>query len=44
MNRKDLIDDINYIPSKDEIEKSTKDFLKTNNVVELNKNVKITKK
>ncbi len=48
MSKKDLIEDINYIPTKDEIEKTTKDFLKTNNVIELNKNVdkntKITKK
>jgi hypothetical protein len=42
-----LMDDINYIPSIEEVEIVTKNFLKVNNIVEKttkgDKNIKITK-
>lgn len=39
MNMDNLLDDTNYIASEEELEKSTNNFLKSNNVTEFNTNV-----
>jgi len=46
MNMDNLLDDINYIPSEEEMQKMTNNFLQKNNVLDkklLDKNIKVLK-